>query len=404
MLPLLVLPFVTFLLWSVGVIGEPENEEQSRSQLEFNMNLPSPLPAGDSNWNKLRFYEQADKDSAKMHSLMKNDPYYQSSPSLDIKPSTQENTLSLKDTLGNGYGFSYDPYPKGLQNSRDLNEQKVYQKLDLLKNELNKSTNQPRITKDSEIINHKDQMSGVDTEELDKLESMMQNVQVSTNGDSEMQQINGMLEKILDIQHPDRVKDKLLQYSKENKQRVYPVNAVNHSENISLLQPEHGSEAKFIADTIATTRQIHHRNAFFSLNTSSINAEPLQNAIRASIQETQTLVSGGTVKLRFASDVLVNGLLIPKEQIIIGTWTLNGDRLTVKVAYVRYKDNILPVDLSVYDLDGMEGIYIPGTISSDVSKQATEQAIQGIGLASLDPIPGSPGGQCRNSGSQNLNR
>ena len=397
MLPLLVLPFFTFLLWSLGVVGAPESEEYSSSQLGFNMNLPSPLPAGDSNWNKLRFYEQADKKSARMHSLMKNDPYYQSSTSFDIKPSNQENALSLKDTLSKSYGFSYDPYPKGLQNSSDLNEEKVYQKLDLLKHELNKSTNQPRITKDSETLNHKDQMSSMETEELDKLESMMQNVQGGTTGDPEMKQINGMLEKILDIQHPDRVKDKLLQYSKENKQRVYPVNTVDHDDNISLLQPKHRAEVKFTADTIVTNRQIQNRNAFYSLNTENLNAEPLQSAIRARIQETQTLVSGETIRLRFATEVVIKGLLIPKEQFIIGTGTLNGDRLTVKIASIRYKDNILPVDLSVYDLDGMEGIYIPGTISTDVSKQATEQAIQGIGLASLDP---SLGAQAASAGIQ----
>lgn len=41
--------------------------------------------------------------------------------------------------------------------------------------------------------------------------------------------------------------------------------------------------------------------------------------------------------------------------------------------------------LSVFDMDGMEGMYMPGAISRDVAKQSTDQTIQGIGLTSLDP-------------------
>jgi hypothetical protein len=64
---------------------------------------------------------------------------------------------------------------------------------------------------------------------------------------------------------------------------------------------------------------------------------------------------------------------------------------------VRYGQNIFPVSLSVYDMDGLAGIYIPGAITRDVAKQTGDEAIQGIGLTTLDP---SLGAQAASAGIQ----
>ena len=39
----------------------------------------------------------------------------------------------------------------------------------------------------------------------------------------------------------------------------------------------------------------------------------------------------------------------------------------------------------MYDLDGIAGIHIPGSISRDVAKQSSEQGLQNIELTMLDP-------------------
>ena len=58
------------------------------------------------------------------------------------------------------------------------------------------------------------------------------------------------------------------------------------------------------------------------------------------------------------------------------------------VTGVRYQNSLLPVALSAYDMDGLEGIYIPGAISRDVAKQSTDNALQNVGLNNLDPSIG----------------
>ncbi|MFX5668608.1 hypothetical protein ABTE14_20310, partial [Acinetobacter baumannii] len=50
-----------------------------------------------------------------------------------------------------------------------------------------------------------------------------------------MQQLNGTLEKILDIQHPQRVKDKLKEKSMRQKQVVFAVNTSPKLANVSLI-------------------------------------------------------------------------------------------------------------------------------------------------------------------------
>jgi conjugative transposon TraM protein len=395
-LPLLVLPFMTFLLWSLGLIGTTETKAQSASLKGFNMNLPGAVPAKDSNWNKLKFYEQADKDSARYQSLMKSDPYFSLSPSLNDQPALPDTGFNLSPSNGNGYKLSYDPYPSALQKDKDPNEEKVFKKLAQLNEELNKASIEKGISNESSRLLENNAAS-VNTEEVDRLESMMQMMNGSAGGDPEMQKIDGMLNKILDIQHPERIKNKLKEQSALHKQQVFPVSAGNKENNISLLQSTVPLKENPVSDSGLITQQPQRVNAFYSFTDEKEGSIDQANALPAVVHETQTLVSGATVKLRLTNDVYVNGMLIPKDQFVFGEASLNGERLKIEISTIRYKNNILPVALSVYDLDGMEGVYMPGAITRDVAKQSTDQAIQSMGIASLDP---SLGAQAASAGIQ----
>ncbi len=75
-LPIIVLPFLTFLLWSVGLVGGSK-AKASTAQSGLNMQLPNAKGKEERGWNKLSFYEQADKDSALHTNAGKNDPFFQ---------------------------------------------------------------------------------------------------------------------------------------------------------------------------------------------------------------------------------------------------------------------------------------------------------------------------------------
>jgi len=107
------------------------------------------------------------------------------------------------------------------------------------------------------------------------------------------------------------------------------------------------------------------------------------------VHETQTIVAGATVKLRLTNDVYINGTLIPKDNFVFGIASLNGERLTVKISSIRYHNSIFPVDLAVYDMDGENGIYIPGAITRDVAKESADQSVQNLDFTTYDPSIGA---------------
>lgn len=67
--------------------------------------------------------------------------------------------------------------------------------------------------------------TSVNTAEVERLEQMMNVMNQPDEGDSEIQQLNGMLDKILDVQHPERVQQKLEQVSNANRKRMLSVSS-----------------------------------------------------------------------------------------------------------------------------------------------------------------------------------
>jgi conjugative transposon TraM protein len=220
--------------------------------------------------------------------------------------------------------------------------------------------------------------------DIDRLERMMS---TTRNGDGsedpEMEQLNGMMDKIIDIQHPERVKKKLKQSAEVNKEQVYTVTSINNNDKISLLTKGNANSGN------ATSSEDYSANGFYSLEDDMMNNNEQPNAIRAVIHETQTVVEGAIVKLRLVNDLSVNGTLVTKGSFLFGTAALSGERLNIKINSIRYKNSLFPVQLSVMDMDGLDGVYVPGAITRDMVGNSTERAVQGIGITALNPSLGA---------------
>lgn len=374
-LPLLVLPFMTLMFWALGG-GKVNDANAQQVQKGFNMDLPEANLKEDQSLNKMSYYDQAAQDSSRIKELMKNDPYYNSQASLN--PDT-ENVYGGKISLSqyDSGGLKTSPYSGGAYN--DPNEAKVYQKLEQLNKVLNDTGPTGTKTNNNSAYSG-NKSSSVDTEDVDRLEQMMQAMNQSDGEDPELKQLNGMLEKILDIQHPDRVQEKLRQTSEARKGQVFAVSATGDKTSISFLGNSYPGQADFSGNISLPDQS----NAFYSLDDIAV-LNDLQNAVKAVIHETQTVVNGSTVKLRLADDIYINGVLIPKDNFLFGTASLNGERISLKINSIRFQNSLFPVELSVFDMDGMDGIYIPGAITRDVAKQSADRAFQGFGMTTLDP-------------------
>lgn len=370
MIPLLVLPFMTLMFWALGG-GKANQADAQNTQKGFNMQLPGANLKEDKPLDKLSYYEKAASDSLKLQQQLKDDPFY--------RPRQGQDTIAgkLMDTsiLGRKYAVTSK---KGYVNTgagyTDPNEAKVYSKLAQLNNALDKSAlSQPNTGNNSEAP-HKAIDTSIGSNDVDRLEQMMNVMNRKDSTDPEMRQLSGMLEKILDIQHPERVQERFRQTSELKKGQVFPVVANYQNDPVSLL------------DTGAYTGI--GQNGFYSLDgTSDVNND--QNTIEAVIHETQTLVNGSTVKLRLINDIYINGVLIPKNNFVFGTAQLNGERLSIRVNSIRYLNSLFPVELSAYDMDGLNGIYVPGAIARDVAKESTDRSLQEVGYTTVDPSIGA---------------
>lgn len=361
-LPLITFPFLTFLFYSLGG-GRMEAETAENSEKKgFNFNLPLPKFKEDSALDKMSYYDQAAVDSIKLREQIRKDPNYFDNKSLEDKA----------DSFSTG-DFESRMLPKNRsafnsQSFQDRNEQKVYEKLRALE----KVISQPAAASYGHDMREFENYgaSGGESEEIRKLEGLMSAMNSPQEADPELQQLGGMLENILDIQHPQRVQERLKQTSDSKKGKIYSVQKKAAENHISSLERN--------ADLQTSLKT----NAFYSLDEAQ-PAEETQNSIEAVVHQTQTIVNGSVVKLRLTSDIFLEGKIIPKNTFLYGMAALKGERLEVKITNIQYNNSIFPVELAVYDIDGIDGIYIPGAINRDVAKASADRSIQSLGLTGI---------------------
>ena len=388
-LPLLVLPFLTMIFWALGGGQGVPAQATAMDMTGLNLSLPDAHFDEKEIWDKLSLYEIAERDSAKYEEARESDPYFDLiafKSQQELKPQTD--TIKKDSRL-------IDSFRQKERLAADPNEDRVNKKLQELYAEINKTPVPPAT---SRTANNQQRSANVPsdpqfTEDVDRLEKMMEMMQGGNESDPEMQQIESVLEKILDIQHPERVKEKLKGQTIQQHENAFSVETVNANDNISFIpQMPVSQSADGTPDSSMSTQALFIsrpvQNAFYGLEDDIQVQQEAGNAIEAIIHDTQELVAGATVKMRLLNEVTINGKVIPKDQFIYGTCGINGERLTIEINSIRSANSLLPVSLSVYDLDGMEGIYIPGAITRDAAKQAGDDALQNIQMMSLDPSIG----------------
>lgn len=361
MLPLITLPFISILFYTLGGGKMSADAAENKIKKGFNFNLPIPKFKEDSSLNKMSYYDQAAVDSIKLQEQIKKDPNYSNNKLLEQSQSPfVESDVTLKEFVRNGRGLNSEPL-------QSRNEKKIYEKLHLLQQAISQPSTVNKYGQDMSEFENYGSSNEVSTQIKD-LEKMMSTMGES-QPDPELQQLSGMLENILDIQHPSRVAEKLLKNSESKKGKVYNVDSKKASVNITSLQENKAENNS-------------QQNAFYTVEEAT-NEDSPQNALEAFVHETQTIVSGSVIKLRLGGDAVIQGTVIPKNTFLYGVAALKGERLEIKIENLQYRSSIFPVQLAVYDIDGMEGINIPGAIGRDVAKASADRSIQTLGLTGV---------------------
>ena len=116
-------------------------------------------------------------------------------------------------------------------------------------------------------------------------------------------------------------------------------------------------------------------------NTISVKKEP--NYVKAVIDEDIKGYLGSRIRFRLLEDVQAGRYEIPKGTILYGQisgFTLQ--RVNLNVVSVLVDGNILPINLSVFDIDGMQGLYVPASAFREMMRELGTNSVQGTTLES----------------------
>lgn len=111
----------------------------------------------------------------------------------------------------------------------------------------------------------------------------------------------------------------------------------------------------------------------------SDTSKTAKNTIAAAVHGDQTVIDGQAVRLRTVEPMRVGRHTIPQGAVITGVGTLSGERLQIVVTAIEHAGDIVPVELTVCDLDGQDGIHVPGSMELDAFKEIAGNMGQGLG-------------------------
>ena len=253
-------------------------------------------------------------------------------PDAQLKEVSPADKLSIyelagKDSAGNdGKVASHLGFEDPLAATRQ--EEAINAKLAAIDKELGRPTPpQKNVVGHSGLAGLGSGASGSIKSDVDRLEGLMKGMQAGRGADPEMEQLSGMMQDMLDLQYPERVRER---------------------------------KARALA----------------------LNPDSAFAAIPAVVVEDQKVAAGAAVKLRLSDSVVISGVIIPKGQLLFGVCQVSNQRLLLDIRTIRLGTSIVPVDLSVYSLDGIKGIAAPTAVLGEAAGQGADNAVRSVDIIS----------------------
>lgn len=118
-----------------------------------------------------------------------------------------------------------------------------------------------------------------------------------------------------------------------------------------------------------------------ALGFNTIMASEDERPIAAIIDQDITGFSGSRLRIRLTDDIMVGKSLIKKGTYLFATISgFSSQRVSLVVSSVFYGGEILPVNLQIYDNDGLAGIYVPASAFREFSRDLGGTTSQGISI------------------------
>ncbi|WP_435523420.1 conjugative transposon protein TraM [Chryseobacterium indoltheticum] len=125
-------------------------------------------------------------------------------------------------------------------------------------------------------------------------------------------------------------------------------------------------------------------NSTFNVSKSGINSEfnaiykERENSfIKAVIDENNKGFLGSRIRFRLLEDIFVCNKKISKGSILYGQISgFTMQRVDLKIISVFANGEIFPINLSIYDVDGMKGLYVPQSLFRDMIREMGSNSVQ----------------------------
>ena len=129
---------------------------------------------------------------------------------------------------------------------------------------------------------------------------------------------------------------------------------------------------------------------FFTVGKIEQESQP-KNSVRAVIQITQVVSVESNVRLRLLEPAKMQNRIIPQGTVLTANSKFNQGRLQMKITSIELDGTIIPVDLTIYGLDGQQGLFVPYSPEMSAVKEMAANMGQSSGSSIM--LSSSPGQQ-----------
>lgn len=327
-LPLIVLPFIIFIIYSLSSMSVSEDIVVEEKNDEIKLNLGEDITKG----------EIKPKDDAYRD--------FYNTRGKDTRSEVQNIVVDeeAKKELNSNYSEEQQ------RKIDSLDEIRVAQKkiLDEIKNkqESEKVKNQ----KESDLINivAKEKLRNTKRKDKDLKDDFkeLENIQMET-----MKKQIAFMDSLEAIKNPEIKRKKIREKEIQKKKKKY-----EDEKNQKLA--------------VRTESQNNEFNSVFK--------EEKNQFIKAVIDEEMKGYLGSRIRIRLLESIFIGDVKIEKGTFLYSE--ISGfqlQRVELKIVSVMHGNNIYPIELDVYDNDGIKGLYVPTSIFREISNEAGSRSVQG---------------------------
>ena len=327
-LPLVLIPFIVLIFYILGGGTKKGEEEEQQKQQQAAKGANYTLPDADKS---VAIYDKMDNYSSKKEVTTSHDYNIAGeADSLTAEESPEEETLSEERLLsGKRNLYKSDPVPEMDQ--------------------------EPSV----DLLAHIRQKEQAVREDLENSQSKSGESQPEQQSNAVKESTGKKVSPELPVTGIEELDKVFRQNSKLAKQ--------NDSLSIRLKESTAKNEKLEAEKTKHSTLEKNGKSGFKPKDTSI-------PVIEAEVYETTTVLTGNRVKLRLLEEAWLNGVKIPANTFLYGTCEVANERLQIEVQQIPVKEKFVPVAITVCDLDGLPGLYVPDNASRKVAKEVGSSA------------------------------